>query len=1289
MAPTLVNTTILSLASPTGYIVPVPAITGYRKAISNTAGNWLICIVAIRQPPLASGITASAVVTDDAHNYWLPVGAPHAASSPSGTTRILVWAAPNARAASNIFVAPTGPYISYAATILEISGMGTGYGLAANVVTGYINSGTSVAMPLATPSGTSAVFTAAATDLNTATISLAGSGFTGLTTVTTSNGTDHTSDLQLTAQWIPSSSGGQTVTWSSTASLDMATVVLAVLNSKAAAVQPNPTWGQMRLLIAPGAGALTPADETVWVDITSRYKSSSEQRGPSYELGGSQAGQYTVDCWQNDGALSPANTASVYNCPVLAWFPLADSIGTIDPQDYSGNGVPANVDNVTFGQPGPFPANGPSAMFNGTSSRVDTALDPVQLSAFSAECWVNLGGFSPAGNSCLVGSSHTATDLAGFDLQLSSSSTPQLILGTGTAATTVTAGSAIGASGWHHIAGTWDGSIARLYVDSVVVASASWAGPWSAGVGGQGEVSAGYNYNAGSSTDYLHGYLSGVAVYGFALSQAQITAHYGGSSPGGLDTMVPLRLLGGWQNATYCMSSMFVTNFSQSWDGTRYGLVEMPGVDGLGVLTGQLQNCVEEEVLLAVPYAYFPCNDAAGSVSAVNQAPGNSLPLTVVTSKHGVGSVTGVFGSTAMSLAGAPGETVWEQEGITGSTLTEGYSLLYNDPLMPSLTTTGMTVVFWFDRPSGQSYTSVLWTMKNSKGICAQLWFNSSGNLIFTSYTSSGTATNTTLESAFYYGSGMVTIRLTSTTWQVTFDAGALGLAVGSGTANFVQPTWMTFNGQADALYTGYMWNGEIAHIAIFPYLISVKVENALYAAGWNAFEGNPALLIYESLASRVERLLSYAGYGTIPRLMLSNGVTYEQTDLAAPITDIGGTTGRTTSTGQFVAPSGGQQLADAIGNIVASDLGLWWAAGDGALTYRTRYWGFNLPTSWTLGENATTPPLNSNPAFAGTLTPWTIAGGTATLIANPSIGGFSYATQVTPSGSATTVSLSSEHVAVTPGTAYTASCWAVCPTGYSGGTSTVGIAWWNSTGGQIGSTTLVDVIAVPTVPEYLTGQATAPAGAVAATLVASMTGTPPGTAVFQVAGAPICVYGGEQPYAPDITVDDDATKVANDAELTPLGEQSAVSAQNQPSIGQNGLVTFTQTSYLANTDTSIGSRFDPTQTTVGDVASWIVQVQGVAAVRISKVTVSAAANPNNWPFVLGVEIGQVVEINRRPWYAPEISQLCMIVEIEREIDFAGGTASVTCDVVPYTGNILTCDDPVRGLLNGTVRMGY
>ena len=166
----------------------------------------------------------------------------------------------------------------------------------------------------------------------------------------------------------------------------------------------------------------------------------------------------------------------------------------------------------------------------------------------------------------------------------------------------------------------------------------------------------------------------------------------------------------------------------------------------------------------------------------------------------------------------------------------------------------------------------------------------------------------------------------------------------------------------------------------------------------------------------------------------------------------------------------------------------------------------------------------------------------------------------------------------------------------------------------------------------------------------------------------------GEYPYGIDIGMGYDKQLLFNSAQLTQAtGTGVPVAVSNVLSETQHGVATYTATVYQQ----------DPN--VVADQASWIVSTRSTPAERAEALTVNAAANAGNWPFVLGAEPAQPVQVARRPITAssPTIVQ-AIIAQVRRSFDFAGGTAtaSIVTDAYPE-GQVLTAGDPVLGQLTG------
>lgn len=176
-------------------------------------------------------------------------------------------------------------------------------------------------------------------------------------------------------------------------------------------------------------------------------------------------------------------------------------------------------------------------------------------------------------------------------------------------------------------------------------------------------------------------------------------------------------------------------------------------------------------------------------------------------------------------------------------------------------------------------------------------------------------------------------------------------------------------------------------------------------------------------------------------------------------------------------------------------------------------------------------------------------------------------------------------------------------------------------------------------------------------------------------------VQAGEIPYLPDATLGYDKSLLYNGAQLTPSTSVSGapVVAVNQPSVAAHGEYVYNGTAY----------QYQVAQ--VADEASWIVNTRGVITLRAEVVTVDAMANPDVWPFVLGVQPAQPVTVHRRPQLADyQVTVYPISAQITKALDFENGTATarMTTDMFPE-GFVMIAGDPVRGQANGQFCLGW
>ena len=206
------------------------------------------------------------------------------------------------------------------------------------------------------------------------------------------------------------------------------------------------------------------------------------------------------------GLLVGSGHAVAQDSIVAAW--LFDESGGNVVQDVSGNGHNGEIMGSVGRVAGVF---GTALEISGTSTDYVEVPDHESLhltDAITLMAWAKKD--APGATSCILGKD----DLSGnrnYNLHINSAGFGKVYL-SGTAAT----GEAVIADGqWHHVAGTWDGAVIKLYIDGVEAASNDFAGPI-----GTSEIPL--------KIGLLHekypfgGLIDEVAIFGSALTEAEV-----------------------------------------------------------------------------------------------------------------------------------------------------------------------------------------------------------------------------------------------------------------------------------------------------------------------------------------------------------------------------------------------------------------------------------------------------------------------------------------------------------------------------------------------------------------------------------------------------------------------------------------------------------------------------------------------------------------------------------------------------------------------------------------------
>jgi hypothetical protein len=848
-----------------------------------SAGNWLIVITGMNEQSAAAGFTVGA--KDDIHSYWRPAKI----STSAALTRTSVWYTANLqRAPGAVFIAPNGAFDALSVLVIEISGAGPWDTLTVTPASNYAAAATSLSLSLGAPSASSFAIAAVTGDSTTATQAFAPGGWTALHTVSATNGVDHTCDCVLTSAFLSPNSGSLSVSASAGSATDLSGVILEWATAGASPIPSagqgqNPNWAYCVLEGAFGSGYETPEDQMIWTSLNDlaqnniyrRFWAWDDQGGVPYALGQLQSSTGSVQLDNADGLVSPANPASLHYTSAagwaplagfydplvtaaapLAWWKLADASGSGTAADSSGNSHPGTATSVTFGNTNEAVTGNTSASFaSGSTSRIISSYNP-SFAELTVECWVNLNGLTQTGNPRLIASSHTDADSRGFQLYLDP--TPHIYIGFNPGTANVKATRALSATGWNHLAATYDGTVLSLYVNGVLAGAVTTGGTISTGTA----AGIGLGYGAAYAGDYLNGLLSEAAVYGTALTSQQIAARFT-AGPAGTGTPIRVRMaLGTIAGITYNRWYTWTRN-GLAWPEKRNkalrGYVPLTLTDVWSVVSAAGPTPYRGEIQQDSPYAWWPCDDQplAGGVlptSLRNAALGNTSVLNIVVSPNGTGPTnayatdgtstvhapyfynvnSGVAVpavgqnqgwmpgdpqsspqsySTSNPVTSNPGSAAWQTTGQAGNTGADGWFLSCNDPGFPPLSG-GVTIEGWYNylyfgtttvfASAGNHVVAqqpdcplTLWAATTNSAPVAILQLDTSGSLSLITYNGTTPTSHSVYTATDLRDQSWhhYAVTLTTSTWTVCVDGGLTAKVSGSGVSMTSAWTWLIGNG--------------------------------------------------------------------------------------------------------------------------------------------------------------------------------------------------------------------------------------------------------------------------------------------------------------------------------------------------------------------------------------------------------------------------------------------------------------------------------------------------------------
>jgi len=415
---------------------------------------------------------------------------------------------------------------------------------------------------------------------------------------------------------------------------------------------------------------------------------------------------YTFSSWSDGGAASHGIVVPATNQSYVATFqssgapsPVAaysfnEGSGTTV-ADASGTGNAGTTGSATWTTQGKYG----NALVFGSNKRV-TVPDSASLhlaSAMTLEAWV-YPTTTPSGWRDIV---YKGND----NYYLMGSSSPQARPAVGGtfagSVTNVRGTSTIPANAWTHLAGTYNGSTIRLYVNGVQVASTAKTGALATSTNA---LSIGGDSLYGQ---YFTGRIDEVRVYNTALSASQIQTDMATPIGGGGDTTPPTAPTG--LSATAVGSSQINLSWTAATDNVAVTGYRVERCQGAGcsnfaqIGTTSSTSFGDSGLSASTSYSYrVRATDAAtnlgpysNTATATTLAGGGPSPVAAYSFNEGTG--TTVADASGTGNAGTIGTATWTTQGKYGGALVfDGSSALVTVPDSASLDlTTGMTLEAW------------------------------------------------------------------------------------------------------------------------------------------------------------------------------------------------------------------------------------------------------------------------------------------------------------------------------------------------------------------------------------------------------------------------------------------------------------------------------------------------------------------------------------------------------------------------------------------------------------------
>jgi len=379
----------------------------------------------------------------------------------------------------------------------------------------------------------------------------------------------------------------------------------------------------------------------------------------------------------------------------------------------------------------------------------------------------------------------------------------------------------------------------------------------------------------------------------------------------------PLRVSADFGSGYRSIWTGYVDEWAGGWDGGMRPVVRVTASDRVSRL--QLERiddpAIASEILSDNPVAYYPLDEPAGSVSAGSRA-GDIRPLSEVSTGNGLGTID--FGIDSSPDGERTVVTFTQDDGTNGKRLAGQGN---------RTDLTEWTVECWILTTSRVDSPMLLSVNDSAHafGVFSLLHSATSPDVLWAShFTASG------------FAQIQGTIGIDDSAWHhvvVTCDASTMTLYVDNvsdGTDTAVSPLpleqvnvgggWISVS----TLNTDAVWDGKIAHVAVYDSVLSAERIEQHYRAGWSdgPFSGDTA-------DERFTRLCRLAG---LPSALYASDATATTVLGAQPLDGVG--------------------LMDAILQVTDSERGVAYVDGAGVLTYLSSASVSGLTSALTLGPS-------------------------------------------------------------------------------------------------------------------------------------------------------------------------------------------------------------------------------------------------------------------------------------------------------------------------------------------------